>query len=72
MLSKIKKFRKDQVGAISVDWVVLTAAIVGLAVTTIVTIQAATVDLADQTSEGLANQIVGAVDVGASNSGSGS
>ncbi|MFG6567574.1 MULTISPECIES: Flp family type IVb pilin [unclassified Sulfitobacter] len=32
MMNFIKNFRKDEDGAVTVDWVVLTAAIVGLAV----------------------------------------
>ncbi len=31
MLNFIKNFRKDEDGAVTVDWVVLTAAVVGLA-----------------------------------------
>ncbi len=73
MLSKLKTFiKKDQDGAVSVDWVVLTAAIIGLAVGTIIVVQTSTVNLADRTSDGIADQIVGAVDIGASNTGSGS
>jgi Flp pilus assembly pilin Flp len=30
LFAKIKSFRKDEAGAVTVDWVVLTAAIVGL------------------------------------------
>ncbi|ETX30964.1 Flp family type IVb pilin [Roseivivax isoporae] len=32
MLKFIKTFRKDEDGAVTVDWVVLTAAVVGLAI----------------------------------------
>ena len=32
MMKFIKNFRKDENGAVTVDWVVLTAAVVGLAV----------------------------------------
>ena len=32
MIKFFKNFRKDEVGAVTVDWVVLTAAVVGLAV----------------------------------------
>jgi len=32
MLNYIKNFRKDENGAVTVDWVVLCAAIVGLAI----------------------------------------
>lgn len=59
MYKLIKRFRSEQDGAISVDWVVLTAAIVGLAVGTIVAIQAAAVSLATDTSDAIAQQSVG-------------
>jgi len=36
---KMKKFREDEHGAVTVDWVVLTAALVGIAVTLIATIR---------------------------------
>ena len=32
MIKFIKNFRKDENGAVTVDWVVLTAAVVGLAI----------------------------------------
>ncbi len=32
MLNFLKTFRKDEDGAVTVDWVVLTAAVVGLAI----------------------------------------
>ena len=32
MIKFIKNFRKDEDGAVTVDWVVLTAAVVGLAI----------------------------------------
>ena len=32
MMKFIKNFRKDEDGAVTVDWVVLTAAVVGLAI----------------------------------------
>ncbi|ASM72975.1 MULTISPECIES: hypothetical protein [Roseobacteraceae] len=32
MTKFLKNFRKDEAGAVTVDWVVLTAAVVGLAV----------------------------------------
>ncbi|EAQ02859.1 hypothetical protein OB2597_15795 [Pseudooceanicola batsensis HTCC2597] len=32
MIKFIKNFRKDEAGAVTVDWVVLTAAVVGLGV----------------------------------------
>ncbi|MBB05322.1 hypothetical protein [Pseudooceanicola sp.] len=39
MIKFIKNFRKDEIGAVTVDWVVLTAAVVGLAVAAFGTIK---------------------------------
>ncbi|SIS66423.1 hypothetical protein SAMN05421759_102173 [Roseivivax lentus] len=39
MLNFIKNFRNDEDGAVTVDWVVLTAAVVGLAVAAYSTIE---------------------------------
>ncbi|SNS66176.1 hypothetical protein [Antarctobacter heliothermus] len=39
MINFIKNFRKDEDGAVTVDWVVLTAAVVGLAVAAYSTIE---------------------------------
>ena len=39
MLNFIKNFRKDEDGAVTVDWVVLTAAVVGLAIAAYTTIE---------------------------------
>lgn len=38
IFSLVKKFRSDESGAVTVDWVVLTAAIVGLGVLVVSTI----------------------------------
>lgn len=38
LTSLLKKFRSDESGAVTVDWVVLTAAIVGLGVLVVTTI----------------------------------
>jgi len=46
MIKFIKKFRKDEEGAVTVDWVVLTAAIVGLGVAGITSVQTGIVGLA--------------------------
>jgi len=48
MRLKIKKFGEGQSGAVTVDWVVLTAAIVSLAILTMVTMTTGTVELADK------------------------
>lgn len=41
------KFWNDESGAVTVDWVVLCAAVVGLAVAAITAIQSGTTDLGD-------------------------
>jgi len=38
MIKFIKNFRKDEDGAVTVDWVVLTAAVVGLGVAGVATV----------------------------------
>lgn len=47
MINFIKNFRKDEDGAVTVDWVVLTAAVVGLAVAAYSTIETNTQTLID-------------------------
>ncbi len=59
MIKFIKNFRKDENGAVTVDWVVLTAAVVGLAVAAYGTIQTNTQQLAAD-----AGAIVGAESIG--------
>jgi Flp pilus assembly pilin Flp len=39
MLETIRSFRKNDDGAVTVDWVVLTAAVVGLAIASFASIQ---------------------------------
>ncbi|NDV01786.1 Flp family type IVb pilin [Pseudoroseicyclus tamaricis] len=51
MLNFINKFRADESGAVTVDWVVLTAAIVGLGIAVLGSIQTG--------AEGLATDIGG-------------
>jgi Flp pilus assembly pilin Flp len=48
-----KKFRTDESGAVTVDWVVLTAAIVGLGVAVMTTVRSGTTGLAGKISDGL-------------------
>ncbi|MBB3984642.1 Flp pilus assembly pilin Flp [Sagittula marina] len=45
MMNFIKNFRKDEAGAVTVDWVVLTAAVVGLAVAAYTQIETSTTTL---------------------------
>lgn len=48
MTNYINKFLKDEDGAVTVDWVVLTAAIVGLGVAGIASVQEGVVGLASK------------------------
>ena len=56
MMKFIKNFRKDEAGAVTVDWVVLTAAVVGLAVAAYTSIEAGSSDLTAKTSSFLTKQ----------------
>ena len=49
MLNFIKKFRRDEDGAVTVDWVVLTAAVVALAGAAYTSIQNGASDLTTST-----------------------
>jgi len=51
MIKFIKNFRKDEDGAVTVDWVVLTAAVVGLAVAAYSSIESGAADLTSSTSD---------------------
>lgn len=50
MTKFIKNFRKDEDGAVTVDWVVLTAAVVGLAIAAYSSIEGGASDLTSNTS----------------------
>ncbi|KAJ02162.1 hypothetical protein JQT66_15935 [Sulfitobacter mediterraneus] len=50
MMNFIKNFRKDENGAVTVDWVVLTAAVVGLAVAAYSSISGGATTLTGNTS----------------------
>ena len=51
MIKFIKNFRKDEDGAVTVDWVVLTAAVVGLAIAAYGAIQTNTDSVLTATGE---------------------
>ena len=51
-------FLKDESGAVTVDWVVLTAAIVGLGIAVLSTVGDGTTDLADKVSSHLSTRSV--------------
>ncbi|MGJ8628169.1 MAG: hypothetical protein ACSHXB_14510 [Sulfitobacter sp.] len=50
MMKFIANFRKDEDGAVTVDWVVLTAAVVGLAVAAYTSIETGATALTTNTS----------------------
>ena len=56
MMNFIKNFRADENGAVTVDWVVLTAAVVGLAVAAYSSIQTGSTGLTANTSTYLDNR----------------
>ncbi len=49
MLNMIKNFAKDESGAVTIDWVILTAGVVVLAITSYNIIKGVTSDLANET-----------------------
>ena len=55
-------FLKDESGAVTVDWVVLTAAIVGLGIAVLTSVGNGTASLADKISSNLANASVRTLD----------
>lgn len=59
MFDYIKKFRKNEEGAVTVDWVVLTAAIVGLGVSAVATVQGGVETLAGNIEAGVSGSDVG-------------
>ncbi|QFT94072.1 hypothetical protein FIU86_14575 [Roseovarius sp. THAF9] len=63
MIKFIKNFRKDEEGAVTVDWVVLTAAIVGLGVAGVATVSNGVNTLASNIQTGVeAQEVDGAGD----------
>ncbi len=47
LFTMIENFRNDESGAVTVDWVVLTAAIVGLGIAVVATVRGGAEDMAD-------------------------
>jgi len=54
----IKTFHNDESGAVTVDWVVLTAAIVGLGIAVVVSVSGGVRDLGTAISDSLASGTV--------------
>ena len=53
-----KNFKNDESGAVTVDWVVLTAAIVGLGLAVLSSVSGGTTSLANKISGNLASQTI--------------
>ncbi|MFD0858765.1 Flp family type IVb pilin [Roseovarius aquimarinus] len=60
MINFIKNFRADEDGAVTVDWVVLTAAVVGLGVAGVATVRGSVQTLATNIASGVTGTTVGA------------
>ncbi len=58
LFNLIKSFRKDEDGAVTVDWVVLTAAIVGLGIAVLTSVSGGTTSLADKISSELGSMTI--------------
>jgi Flp pilus assembly pilin Flp len=56
MINFLKNFRKDEAGAVTVDWVVLTAAVVGLAVAAYSSIETGATGLTTSTATYMGTQ----------------
>lgn len=59
MIKFFKNFSKDESGAVTVDWVVLTAAVVGLAVAAYSSIKDGADDLTERTESFMGTQTPG-------------
>ena len=58
MLDYLKTFRADEDGAVTVDWVVLTAAIVGLGIAVLAAVRTGTVNMAKDIGTSMDNASV--------------
>jgi Flp pilus assembly pilin Flp len=59
LFNLLKNFRKDESGAVTVDWVVLTAAIVGLGIVVMNTVGAGVTTLASNIASSISSETVG-------------
>lgn len=58
LFNLVKNFRNDEDGAVTVDWVVLTAAIVGLGIAVLASVSGGVTSLAGKISANLEGQNV--------------
>ena len=61
LLNVFKSFANDEAGAVTVDWVVLTAAIVGLGIVVMTSVGGGITGLADKTNTKLSGYSAGYV-----------
>jgi len=54
----MQNFKRDEDGAVTVDWVVLTAGIVGLGIAVLTSVSGGTTSLADKISSNLSAQTI--------------
>ena len=64
LFSLVKDFARDESGAVTVDWVVLTAAIVGLGIAVIAAVSTGVNTLGNRISAAVASQTVGVGNAG--------
>ena len=57
MVNMLKSFVRDESGAVTIDWVVLTAAVVSLAIAAWTSIDDQTTSLNDTTTNAIAGQV---------------
>jgi Flp pilus assembly pilin Flp len=58
LVNFFNRFKKDEDGAVTVDWVVLTAAIVGLGIAVLTSVSGGTTSLADKVSSSLSGMTI--------------
>jgi Flp pilus assembly pilin Flp len=58
LFNMIKSFRNDESGAVTVDWVVLTAAIVGLGIAVLTSVSGGVGNMSSDIANGLSSQNV--------------
>lgn len=63
MMTYLKNFLRDRDGAVTVDWVVLTASIVGLGVGVVATLLTANNTLGERVAESMQNAEVKSLDL---------
>ena len=63
LFANIKIFAADESGAVTVDWVVLTAAIVGLGIAVVASVRTGTMSIAGGIQESLTSETATVADV---------